>query len=324
MRFFWTFFSSKNAENYQCFHKNIKQHNCFKRCFLSTKSMCQNDFWKIMWLWSEAFENSVLPSGINYINILKILILNDNNISQYYYLPCIFIRIRNFNPKVLNLCEFKFYIHFKCFIYSYKCFNQDFRFIWIFKWLKSSGTWQGLDHKEQQDILSIWFVSVLCCITRNINILTGCNISPCWTATFLVAGNLEHSIMHQPPRSIQTMKTKIIWTSASEEWESLSLSVHPVYIWTHQSEIIWHFSAVKLAPVKAPVTISGDICLVFFLFPSHIFFSIVLEQVLLCVFVCVHVCAAVVKGFSNVMYYLSNMSEASQFFAYGSKGLPCA
>jgi len=42
----------------------------------------------------------------------------------------------------------------------------------------------------------------------------------------------------------------------------------------------------------------------------------------LCVFV---VCAAVVRRFSNMMYYLfklGNMSEASLFFAYGSKGQP--
>ncbi len=31
MLFFWTFFSSKNADNYQCFHKNIKP---FQEMFL--------------------------------------------------------------------------------------------------------------------------------------------------------------------------------------------------------------------------------------------------------------------------------------------------
>ncbi len=89
---------------------------------------------------------------------------------------------------------------------------------------------------------------------------------------------------------------------------------------------------MKLAPVKAPVTISGDISskplsLSF----SHFFLFLTLSLLYWnrfcldrdCVFVCVHVCAAVVKGFSNVIYYLfklPNMSEASQFFAYGSKG----
>lgn len=41
--------------------------------------------------------------------------------------------------------------------------------------------------------------------------------------------------------------------------------------------------------------------------------------------VCAHICAAVIRRFSNVMYYLFklwNMSEASLFFAYGSKGQP--
>lgn len=89
---------------------------------------------------------------------------------------------------------------------------------WMLLFSKVVITGQGSDHKEQQNILSIWFVSVLCCITRNINIQTGCNISPsCWTDKFLVAGNLEHSIMHQPPRYIQTMKTKKTWTSASDD-----------------------------------------------------------------------------------------------------------
>lgn len=72
----------------------------------------------------------------------------------------------------------------------------------------------------------------------------------------------------------------------------------------------------------------------FFLFPSHIFFlshtllfcclgtGSACTSTTLCAFV---VCAAVVRRFSNLMYYLFklwNMSEASLFFAYGSKGQP--
>lgn len=140
-------------------------------------------------------------------------------------------------------------------------------------------TWQALDRKEQQDILSTCLASVS---AAPINMLTGCNI-------------LHSSFT---PRYIQTMKT-IIWTSASEERKSLSLSDHPAYIRTHQSEIICHFSAVKLAPVKAPVTISGDICfklpfsflLTFFLFLtlSLLYWNrFCLDRD--CVFVCVHVC----------------------------------
>ncbi len=58
-------------KKYQGLHKNMKQHNRFNidknKCFLSSK-LHQNDFWRIMWHWSNDAENSALITGINYIS----------------------------------------------------------------------------------------------------------------------------------------------------------------------------------------------------------------------------------------------------------------
>ncbi len=96
---------------YQCypekmylgFHKNIKQNNCFqhwyntKKLFLSTKSVYQNDFWRIMWHWRRSM---MLIIQLYYhrnklqfkIYSKKTVILNCNNISQYYCFNCILIK----------------------------------------------------------------------------------------------------------------------------------------------------------------------------------------------------------------------------------------
>ncbi len=72
------------------FHKNIKIDNNInidsnkKKSFLSTKSASYNDFWSIMWHWSNGcYKFGFALTGINYI--LKHIILNFNNISQYYF-----------------------------------------------------------------------------------------------------------------------------------------------------------------------------------------------------------------------------------------------
>ncbi len=100
----WTFCSSKNPLKQYVFHKNIKQHSCFKnnnnqKWFLSSKSAYISEGSCDTEDWSNDAENSALITEINYIlTYIQIQNSSCNIISEYFCFYCISDQILYMQP----------------------------------------------------------------------------------------------------------------------------------------------------------------------------------------------------------------------------------